>query len=407
MAATQDRRAAVNKIINAQYGDATALNGMQMPKVKRIPFNVLGLDYISGGGVPFGRLSRFWGGEHSCKTLSAWRAAKSALELGNVLHKRYSHMADIARLSGDKKAADIYKRAADDAMKQWADGLNVAYFNIENTFDPLWVTRLGMTPDDIDVYNNQRIEDIGTMVDLMLKERSHEFIILDSCSAAISVQALASDDGLYQNTVGLDARRWGFTLNWWNDRLRSQDADVAIVWIDQIRSKVPIGMSAMQKFEQEEPKGGKAMAHASSLTLQFASGSWLHRAPDGSLRKPDKNAPKDQGAFAKAQPDGKEVHVRCAKNKTSRQDRACLLHFDHQTANFDDLFDIEKLAKYFGVVKRTGEKSSWYTLPDGRKVQKLREHLKQDESLTAAVHDVTLKCAADTMHEAKVLGKLP
>lgn len=401
MAVDTSQRDAVRAAIRKQYDDSVVMAGSHMPQVARIPFSILGLNYITGGGAPMNRMLRFWGGWRSCKSLSCWDLVRQAQNYDTVMYAQLEHQAEIARIVGDKKLADELHALAETTAERWEGGMECAYFNVETQFDPLYVADLGVDVDRLEVVNKTRIEDIGTILVEML--RAWHVLIIDSCSNAISVRELKAEDGLYQEHVGVRPKKWGEVLGWVNDRMQP---DNTVVYIDQIRS--PIGMNLNQRMASEKPPGGKQMEHNSSMTLHFMKGGQLFRKPDGSLAKrdPTDQSKGDVGAFGKVEPEGAEILVRCDKSRVSRSERTALLHYDHVEQDFDRLHDYEKLAKYFGVVKRTSAQSSWYQLPDGRKTQKLRDHLHGDETLRAAVEDMTLKCAADPAFERDLLRSL-
>ena len=385
--------------IRKVYDDHTVMKASSMPNVRRLPFEQPALDYISGGGVPWGRMSRFWGGWGSCKSTSIWNLIANAQNYGAIMNRRLEHEAEIARMSGDKQLADQLHQWAVELGERYADGLECAYLNIENQIDPVYARHCGVDIDRLEVVNSTRVEDIGTQAELLM--RSFHFLAFDSCTNAITVEEMKHQDGLYHHPVGVRAFKWGQVLSWMNDRLNE---DNIIIYVDQIRSQV--GMGAQQRLEMEKAPGGRMMEHNSSLTLHFVKGAWLFRKPDGSLAPRDKNAPAAQGAFDKTEPEGNEVWVKCDKSRVGRGDRTALLHYDKIAQNFDVLHEYEKLGKYFQVVKRTSAQSSWYELPDGRKVQKLRQHVSEDPTLKAAIEDVALRCAQDPAYEAELLRGL-
>lgn len=381
--------------IRQQYHDYTVMEGDKMPSVRRLPFPDLGLNYISGGGVPWGRMTRFWGGPGSTKSLNVWNLIRVAQNYGAVMNEQFEHQAQIARISGDKKLADQLHGLAENMLQTYGAGLECTYFNIEKQYDPLYVRSLGIDTKRLHVLNSQRIEDIGTQAEELL--RAFHVVVFDSCTNAISVEEMNHKDGLYHHPVGVRVFKWNQVLSWLNDRLAD---DNILIYVDQTRSN--IGMGANQKMEQEKAPGGKMMEHNSSLTLHFVKGTWLHRKPDGSLARSDKTAMED-GAFGRTQAAGTEILVQCKKSRVGMGDRTAVLHYDKVSKNFDVLDEYDRLGKYFGVVKRTSASSTWYQLPDGRKVQKLRDHISEDPTLKAAIEDVTLRCAADPLYERERL----
>jgi recombination protein RecA len=70
------------KQISSQYGDDRVNRGDEEPPVGRIPTGSLELDYATGGGVPIGRWSRFYGGPSSGKSVKCWNVIANAQKMG-------------------------------------------------------------------------------------------------------------------------------------------------------------------------------------------------------------------------------------------------------------------------------------------------------------------------------------
>jgi hypothetical protein len=106
------------------------------------------------------------------------------------------------------------------------------------------------------------------------------------------------------------------------------------------------------------------------------------------------------GAFGRAQPAGTEIIIRADKNKSGKPLRVAVLQHDKTNGFFDQLYELEKFAKYYKVVPVSG---SWVTLPDGKKVQGMRKALAQDPTLRQQIIDVVYRASADPEWEDKVL----
>jgi RecA/RadA recombinase len=403
-----EQREAVIAAIRKQYHDHTVMTGSKMPSVQRLMFPSrvdgfegigLAMNYITGGGLPWHRMSRFWGGPGTAKTYHVWMAILAAQNYGKIMHDRFTHQSQIARLSGDKKLANQLRDLGNDMGQRYANGLECVYFNIENQWDPDYVKALGVDTDRLEIVNSQRVEDIGTQAELMI--RAFHVLVFDSCTNAVTVEEMNHKDGLYHHPVGVRVFKWGQVLSWLNDRL---NADNVLIYVDQIRSQ--FGMNSNQRFEQEKAPGGHMMEHNSSMTLHFVKGKHLYRKPDGSLRTKDSTMKVPDNAFGQQESEGREIHVRCDKSRIGKGERTALLHLDKTKKNLDTLFEYDKLARYFGIAKRTSANSTWWVLPDGQKTQNLRQHIAENSSFRAAIEDITLRCAADPEHEQQVLRGL-
>ena len=217
----------------------------------------------------------------------------------------------------------------------------------------------------------------------------------------MSIEELGNEKGaktVYDesNTTGMTrARKWGYNMDWWQDRM---SPDNVMIFTSQIQSA--IGMSARQRVAAEKAPGGEKLNHEPGVILHFMKGGWLKRKDNGGLVEVGEKGG-EKGAFGKAQPEGGEVVVHCTKNKTGKDQRRALLHHDKKTSNFDQLFELEKFAKFFKVVQMSGP--SWVVLPDGSKTQSIRSVLEESPDLVHQIEDVVLHCAEDPQYELEIL----
>jgi RecA/RadA recombinase len=330
---TTNLAAAVAKI-KAQYGSDSVHAGDDKPPLKRISTGSLEFDLATGGGVPIGRWSHFYGGYSSAKTLTCWNIIRNAQALG----------------------------------------LTCAYYNVENQYDAEWVAARGVDVKKLQVIEGTQIEDIGAKLELLLS--SVHLHVVDSLAAAISVDELNAKLGEWQ--MGLAARAWGKVFRKANERF--DDVENCIVLVNQVRDAFGYGGG-------ELPPGGKMTDFMSSLSVYFRKGPWLHRDANGWL-SPD--APENEGLSGDKEAAGIEFAVRVQKSRVCPPLRTARMRLDFADGQFDNLWALTKGAKYFGVVEKTSEKSSYYKLPSGKTVQgeaKLRVALSEDAELRALVEE--------------------
>src|SRR5262245_31710640 len=108
------------ELIRKEYGEHAIHTGSNNPPVSRISFGSSALDYATGGGLPKGRFSRFYGAYSSGKTLAAL----------NVIRE---------------------------AQRQ---GLKCAYYNIEKQFDPDHFAGRDIDLDELEVIEGTTIEQV-------------------------------------------------------------------------------------------------------------------------------------------------------------------------------------------------------------------------------------------------------
>ena len=270
-------------------------------------------------------------------------------------------------------------------------GLSTAYWNIEKQYDELHCREhLGVDTSRLYVGEVSTIEDLVEQMELLM--RSIQVHIVDSCSFAVSRDELAGDVGDWHRA--LDARVWKKSIKRINDRMDSDEHIIVLI------SHAAQDMQTRSEYA----KDGGALEFASSMSLQFRKGSWLFYHPDGHLEKADKIA-KDAGMSPSGQKeaDGLEVTVRCAKSRVCRPLRTAKLRLDLNTFQFDTAFELLDAARFFDIDGTPAhrsmkdpivtQKGSWFTLPDGKRVQGergVRKRIVEDPALAAQVERAML-----------------
>jgi recombination protein RecA len=322
--------------VEARYS-GTVIFGDAEPAIERIPTGSLELDYITGGGIPIGRFSRFWGGYSSGKSFACWNVVREAQKLG----------------------------------------MTCAYYNIEKQYDKKYVKKLGVDVDKLLVINGTTIEEIGTKLETFLG--AVHLHVLDSCSSAVSIDMLNSAVEDWQ--MGLGPRAWGKVFLRALERF-DQNQNV-VIQVDQARDTFGYGGG-------EHPPGGRLMEHNSSMTLYFRRGGWLFRK-DGIL-KSDKEAAPGKTLSGKAEADGFEINVRVAKSRVCRPLRQAHLHYAFDPVGYELGQEYARAAKFFKVVDTSG---SWFTI-DGQKIQgeaKLRQIIMDRPELQKKIRQAVMQSA--------------
>lgn len=323
----------VQKINRKYEGDIK--KGDEFDAAARISTGSLELDVAMGGGVPIGRWSRFYGGYHSAKTLTSLRTIAEAQKMG----------------------------------------LMCAYYNVEKQYDPDFASNnLGVNAHELTVVNGTSIEEIGDKMESLLGV-VHVHVI-DSCSIAVSEDELNAD--IRDWRPGITARAWGKVFRRLNERFDLYENTVIL--IDQVRTNFRTG--------GEEAPGGRILDHQSSMTVHFKKGAWLYRNDEGDL---DDKAKIEKGLSGQAEPSGYEIKARIDKSRVSRPFRTATLRLDLNTLRFDDMFELTKAAKHYGLVEQKG---SYYYI-DGNKIgqgdRQLREFIKGDVTLQEQIRETALE----------------
>lgn len=328
---------ALEKIEKA-YGAGSIRAGDGKPSVGRISTGAMELDYATGGGIPIGRWSHFYGGYSSAKTLTSWNIVREAQKLG----------------------------------------MTCAYYNLEKQYEPDLLVKRGINVKDLIVVEGTTIEGTGAKLEALLA--SVHVHILDSLAVGVSIQELGSD--IEDNHMGLQARSWAKVLRRANERF--DDTENTVIMINQVRDVFGRGGG-------EAPPGGRLIDYISSLNLYFRRSSWLYRDDDGNL---DSDNKQNKGLADDPEPEGIEFQVRVQKSRVCQPFRTARLRLDFKTIEFDELWSYAKAAEYFEVITKTS--AGRFELADGTKIHgrsKLREAIAADPSLQQAIRDRMLKAA--------------
>lgn len=319
--------------IEKKYGKGTVLTGGDYSNIERIPTGSVELDYVTGGGIPIGRWTRFFGGSSSGKSLASWNIIREAQKLG----------------------------------------MQCVYYNIEKQFDPVHVKAAGIDMSKLKVVNSQVIEEVSTEAEALFGA-AHVHII-DSCSQAISLRELNADPEKEQIAPGTKA--WGAAFRRMNKHF--DDQENTVIYIDHAR--VAFGSGS------EQPPGGKAMEHMSSCTLHFKRGKWLgldgHGLlnPDGEMRK---SMSGDNDPF------GMEMQVRCVKSRVCQPFRTARMRIAFDGYKYDDAYELAKAGKWIGVIKGAG----WYEVEgEDKKIQgegKLRTYIEEHPEFQDKIREAVL-----------------
>jgi RecA/RadA recombinase len=395
-------RAALRAKLQKEYKREVIHAVRSSDMIKRLDSGSLALNYCMGGrGFPFHTITRLYGRFSSGKSTAIYRAIYVAQNYGTFEHARLVHLSDVARVEGEVRLA---KKLRDDAKRVQSERLKCLVVATEGELDTKLIERdygISTKQDDLEIVYSRRIEEIGQTVQLALG--AYHFVAVDSTTGSFSIDELATNQGAAKsvedeanNTGQNRARKWGYNLDWWQDRI---GPDNVLIITSQIQAG---GGGGYNKQVVEEAPGGEKLKHEPGVVLHFMPGQRLKRRPDGGLEPFDKEGG-EAGAFGKKQSSGREVIIRCDKNKFGRAERVTLHHFDRTTAQWDPWHEYEKMAKYLRVVEPTKQGSTWYQLPNGSKTQSLRQAIINDPVFRRQIEERVYRCASDPGYEDLVL----
>lgn len=312
---------------------------------ERISSRSLALDLAMGGGVPWGRILRFYGPYSSTKTLSTY----------NIIAEAQN------------------------------EGYSCCYWNVEKQYDPDFAAQLGIDIENLLVMEGTTIEEIGEKLEALLGVV--HLHVIDSCSAAVSIDELNSKPEDWRPGIG--ARAWGKVFRRINERF--DHLDNTIILCDQVRVNF--------NNKSEEPPGGKILDHASSMSMKFRRGAWLYRNGDGWL---DPKAKKEKDLMSDSlEPAGIEIKARVEKSRVCRPLIPASLRLDLDELQFDRVFEYAEAAKVYNLIENRGG-GNYYFPAVTKKGQKqlrlygenaLRDFIKGDVTLQREIRATAIAAA--------------
>lgn len=322
--------------INKKY-ENDIRRGNQFEIVPRITTGSLELDLAMGGGVPVGRWTRFYGGYHSTKTLTALNVIAEAQQMG----------------------------------------FSCAYYNVEKQYDPVFAkNKLGVDVDELTLVEGATIEEIGEKMEALFQV-CHVHVI-DSCSIAVSEDELNADVRDWR--PGLSARSWGKVFRRLNERFDQMENTVIL--IDQMRVDFKTG--------SEQAAGGRVFDYQSSMSVLFKKGKWIFRDKEGFLSDA---APTQKGMSGQIEPAGYEVKCRVEKSRVCRPFRSAVMHLDLDSLQFDRVYEVIKAGVHFGMIQQKGAWFYYTQNGEERRFQgatKLRSFLTEHPDIVEEIREKSL-----------------
>jgi len=202
----------------------------QEPPVTRISFGEKHIDELTGGGLPSKRFSIIWGPKGSSKSTVCCKVIAEAQKIGK----------------------------------------SCAYFDLENTFEPIWATKQGINLDTLllgqGFVNAEQAMDAFIQI---VKSKTIDVIVFDSIQAMSPTAEQQTKKGVEKSIesdeMALLARKLSkFFRVAAGSVYRS---DVTVLLVGQTR------MNLGGFFALETLSGGHALQHWSSMTIHITRGS--------------------------------------------------------------------------------------------------------------------------------------
>lgn len=291
----------VMKDLNKKFKVGNIQLGVELQEARKLPFSSPRLNYMTYGGIPFGRVAEFSGPDGSGKTTTA-------LDL----------MGQAQILVPEKK---------------------VLMCDVEHTFDTVWATKLGVNVEDVMYFDPDAMSAEDTLQALLdiISTGEISVCVLDSIGAMVSEQANEKDIG-ERTYAGISGPLTTFSNKIAPVLFRT---DTIFIGINQVRDNLNSPYGGLNT------PGGKAWRHACSTRLSFRKGSFVDEQGK-TLTRGCEN------------PAGNQVEVALEKSKVCRPDRKVGYYTLNYINGIDYLQDTFDVACKFGIIQGT----TWYSVVD-------------------------------------------
>jgi recombination protein RecA len=263
------------------------------------------------------------------------------------------------------------QREAERILEAFPNGMECCYYNIEQAFDKIHAESLGVDTDRLELVESKELEVVGEIMHAGME--AFHLHVIDSVNEAVPLDAKAAEITDWQR--GLNARVWSKVLDRVEDSV--EEGENTVILIDQVRID--------QNFGGQKVSGGERLKHVSSMTIHFKHGKELYRQASGKL---DDTKPKNGDNFSgEADSDAYIMHAHVKKSRVGTAQRKANVIYEYKRKGVDRLMELAKASYWLGFVEVGG---SWFTLPDGTKVQgvnKLMEAIDQDVQLQKQIQD--------------------
>ncbi len=221
----------VQAALKKKHGDHYVTKATDPLDVERLPTDLYGFDFASGGGFPRGKTSIVFGKESTCKT--------------NLVLKAI-------------------------AMNQKLEPKQVNVFiDLENAFDRLWAERLGVNTENLVLFKPDYGEQAVDIIQSVLSSDDCGVVVIDSIASLVPVNE--QDSTAEKAQVGGNALLISKMLKKCTLEQSKQARKCifpTVIAVNQLRTKIGVLFG-----NPETQPGGHALRHASGLTVKMTGGN--------------------------------------------------------------------------------------------------------------------------------------
>lgn len=297
--------AEVEALINKEFGASTLLKGSDKSlRIERVPTGVLSIDILLRGGFARGRHAEIYGGYSTGKTSLYYRLIANAQSMG----------------------------------------LNCAFMDAEATFDPKFAASQGVDLDKLSIQPRQEYgEQTINMIEVMLRSRVYDVIIVDSISALLP--KVERETSMDKGTYGTQqAKMMSVALR----RLTAANSRTVLGYINQQRESVG------SMFQKWTTSGGRAMSFYAGTRMDMTKIETIKQERAGINPKTGKAATKKVAV-------GHRVLVRLDKDKTgARPNSDTTFVYDYRLGRIDEVEDLMFLGRHYGLIAVASSGNGWW-----------------------------------------------
>ena len=237
---------AVIRQVNKKYGDNTIITANRYPKLPRFSTGILALDLETGGGVPKGRMTMFFGQESTGKSLVAQMTVISAQ---HTCRNCDSPMFDGICSGCDNGAPYI-----------------CVYEDVEGTFDTDWFVRLGGDLEALTLCQPEFTEQSIDITEAIIRTGEVDLIVIDSLAMLSPMDELAksAEDQLVGTHAKLLNRMMRAISSGFNSLGMMNKRKPAVIMVNQLREKVGVNYGSPETLT-----GGQGQKFAASIRVKF------------------------------------------------------------------------------------------------------------------------------------------
>ena len=213
------------KDLNKRFGEGSIeqIKKMKNLEIERVSTGCFTLDYVTGGGLPRGRVVEIYGAPSSGKTVCSLFFIKEVQKAGG----------------------------------------KAAFFDAENAFAVDFAKSIGVDVDELFLSQSVAAEDVMNMIDELIKTNEMDLIVLDSVASLVPKKELEEEVG--KQNIALQARMMSQALR--KIIGSASKTKTSLVFLNQVRQKVGVYYGS-----SETTPGGMALKFYASIRLKVKRG---------------------------------------------------------------------------------------------------------------------------------------